>query len=73
VTILELAERTIELTNSKSQIEFVSYDDAYGPGFEDMRRRVPNISKIGDTVGWTPKLSLHDTLGRLIDYYDGRL
>ena len=69
VTILELAERIIKITGSESQIEFVSYDDAYGPGFEDMRRRVPDISKINKTIGWKPGLTLEDTLVRIVNCY----
>jgi UDP-glucose 4-epimerase len=72
ITIFELAQKIIELTNSSSAIKFVSYDDAYGPGFEDMRRRVPDISKIGAAVGWAPRLTLQDTLMRLIAYYENR-
>jgi len=66
VTILELAQKIIKLTGSESDIQFVSYDEAYGPGFEDMRRRVPDISKIGDIVGWRPGISLTDTLTGVI-------
>jgi len=69
VTILELAERIIKISGSESQIEFVSYDDAYGPGFEDMRRRVPDISKINRTIGWTPGLTLDDALVRIVNFY----
>jgi UDP-glucose 4-epimerase len=67
VTILELAEKIIALTGSSSPIEFVPYDKAYSPGFEDMRRRVPDINKINTIVGWKPVFSLNDTLVRLID------
>jgi UDP-glucose 4-epimerase len=72
ITIFELAQKIIDLTKSSSPIKFVSYDDAYGPGFEDMRRRVPDISKIGAAVGWAPRLTLQDTLMRLIVYYEDR-
>ena len=58
ITIEDLANEVIELTGSKSVIEKVLYEKAYAPGFEDMQRRVPDISKIKKTVGWTPKLSL---------------
>ena len=58
ITIEDLANEVIELTGSKSVIEKVLYEKAYAPGFEDMQRRVPDISKIKRTVGWTPKLSL---------------
>lgn len=58
ITIENLATEIIELTNSQSIIEKVLYEKAYSPGFEDMHRRVPDISKIKKVVGWTPKLSL---------------
>ena len=58
ITIEDLANEVIELTASKSVIEKVLYEKAYAPGFEDMQRRVPDISKIKRAVGWAPKLSL---------------
>jgi UDP-glucose 4-epimerase len=61
ITIENLATEIIELTSSQSIIEKVLYEKAYSPGFEDMHRRVPDISKIKKVVGWTPKLSL-DTI-----------
>jgi UDP-glucose 4-epimerase len=68
ITIQALAERVIELTNSKSEIVFVPYDEAYAPGFEDMRRRVPSIERIQRLIGYSPKLTLNDTLRRVIDF-----
>ena len=67
ITIRELAERVIELTGSKSKIESLSYDEAYGPGFDDMRARVPCLDKIKATIGYEPTYSLDDILGRVID------
>jgi UDP-glucose 4-epimerase len=61
-TIQDLATEVIELTNSKSTIEKVLYEKAYALGFEDMQRRVPDISKIKRTVGWSPKLSLESII-----------
>ncbi len=58
ITIENLAHEVIELTGSRSIIEKVLYEKAYAHGFEDMQRRVPDISKIKRVVGWTPKLSL---------------
>jgi len=57
-TIKELAEKVIERTQSASQIKFIPYTDAYPAGFEDMQRRVPDISKIKKNIGWTPNHSL---------------
>jgi UDP-glucose 4-epimerase len=72
VTILELAERVKAMTGSGSRIEFVPYDQAYEAGFEDMPRRVPDISKIKALIGYEPKLALNDILRRVIDHAAGR-
>ena len=58
ITILDLAKKIIDQTNSKSEIAFVNYEDAYSVGFEDMARRVPNISKIKLFTGWEPEIDL---------------
>jgi UDP-glucose 4-epimerase len=68
VSILRLAERVKELTESDSEIRFVPYDEAYEPGFEDMPRRVPDLSKIRAYVGWQPKRSLDDILRSVIEH-----
>jgi UDP-glucose 4-epimerase len=62
-TIKQLAEKAIERTKSSSQIKFISYTDAYPAGFEDMQRRVPDITKIKKIIGWAP---IH-TLDSIID------
>lgn len=62
VSILRLAERVIELLGSESTIEFESYESVYGPGFEDMRRRVPSTEKANQAIGWTVTQSLDDTI-----------
>lgn len=72
ITILELAQRIKELTNSSSEIVFVPYDEAYEEGFEDMPRRIPDISKVGQLVGFRPKMSLDGILKSVIDYQTGR-
>jgi len=58
ISILELAKLIIKQTNSKSRITFTDYKDAYAVGFEEMARRVPDISKITSLAGWEPKLGL---------------
>ena len=58
ISILDLAKLIITITKSNSIIEFVSYSDAYSEGFEDMQRRVPDISKIKQVLGWTPEIDL---------------
>ena len=57
-SINQLAERVISLLGSKSKIEKIPYADAYPQGFEDMQRRVPDISKIKRVLGWSPQLDL---------------
>jgi UDP-glucose 4-epimerase len=61
ISILELAKLIIKQTNSKSEITFTNYEDAYATGFEEMARRVPDISKLTKFTGWEPKLGL-DTI-----------
>ncbi len=58
ISIADLAKKVIEVTNSSSNLEFKSYADAYGPGFEDLERRVPDISKVARDLGWAPKRDL---------------
>jgi UDP-glucose 4-epimerase len=58
ISINDLAKKVIEQTNSKSKIVYVPYKEAYGDGFEDMERRVPNIELIKSLVGWEPKRDL---------------
>ena len=58
ISINELAKRVIFETNSKSSIVYVPYEEAYGHGFEDMERRVPNIELINQLVGWRPERDL---------------
>jgi UDP-glucose 4-epimerase len=58
ISINDLAKTVIEQTNSKSEIVYVPYEEAYGDGFEDMERRVPNIELIKSLVGWEPKRDL---------------
>jgi UDP-glucose 4-epimerase len=72
VSIRELAERVIGLTGSDSEIKYISYEEAYGSGFEDMKRRIPDISKIRDLIGWTPKVDLDELLMIVINYYRSR-
>jgi UDP-glucose 4-epimerase len=68
VTIRQLAERVISLSGSASEIKYVPYEEAYAPGFEDMRRRVPDISKVNKLIGYLPSFSLDDTIRRVIAY-----
>jgi UDP-glucose 4-epimerase len=58
ITILDLAERVRMITGSHSSIQLIPYDQAYAPGFEDMRRRVPDITRIHSLIGWRPQRNL---------------
>ena len=58
ISIIDLAKRIIEETGSESEIVYLPYSEAYGEGFEDMERRVPNIELINQLVGWQPKRNL---------------
>jgi UDP-glucose 4-epimerase len=69
ITIIDLAERVRERAGSHSEIRFVPYEQAYEPGFEDFRRRVPSIEKIARLTGWEPVTSLNDTIDQIIAYY----
>jgi len=69
VTINDLAEKVKEMTGSQSEIEHLSYEKAYGPGFEDMERRCPNISKINGLIGFNPEYGLDKIIQDVIDYF----
>jgi UDP-glucose 4-epimerase len=62
VSIRELAEEVIKRTNSKSEIKAIPYEEAYDKGFEDMRRRFPDTSKIRNLVNWKPEHTLADII-----------
>ena len=68
ITIGELAKKVISSLDSTSSIEMIPYEDAYGTGFEDMQRRIPDISKIEHTVGWGPRLNLETIIQDIADY-----
>ncbi len=72
ITILDLAKKVKELTNSESEIVFVPYDEAYEEGFEDMPRRIPDISKVNALVGFRPQMSLEGILRTVIDFHSGQ-
>jgi UDP-glucose 4-epimerase len=69
VTIKELALLVKEMAGSESSIEYIPYEKAYGPGFEDMKRRCPDISRIKELVGFEPKIDLRGIVQSVIDYY----
>ena len=68
ISIRALAELVKEVTGSRSEVVTVPYERAYAAGFEDMPRRLPDISKIRGLTGWRPTLTLRDVLGRVVAY-----
>lgn len=68
VTILELANRIKNLVGSNSPIRFLPYDEAYEEGFEDMLRRVPDISKLKSLINYEPRFGLDEILMSVVDY-----
>ncbi|HEC23611.1 MAG TPA: NAD-dependent epimerase/dehydratase family protein [Chloroflexi bacterium] len=72
ISILDLAHRVRERVGSDSEIVLVPYHEAYETGFEDMRRRVPDISKIRRVIGWEPQKNLDETLDEIIAYFRAR-
>jgi UDP-glucose 4-epimerase len=69
VSIEDLARKVKEMTKSASEIEYVSYEKAYGPGFEDMQRRRPNIEKLKNLIGYQPRYDLESIIQSVIDYF----
>lgn len=66
ITMLDLAGRIKEMTKSDSRIVCIPYEQAYEEGFEDMLRRVPDITKVSTLLGWEPRISLDDILRSII-------
>jgi len=68
ITIEGLADKILELTKSKSKIEYIPYETAYEEGFEDMQRRVPDTAKIRKLIGFKPTFTLPEIIQDIIDY-----
>jgi len=68
VTIRALADRVRVLAHSSSPVQLIPYDQAYEKGFEDMPRRVPDISRVRDLIGFAPRMSLDDIICSVIEY-----
>lgn len=68
ITITDLAVMIKTITQSKSEIRYVPYSQAYEPGFEDMQSRMPNTSRVKALIGWQPKIQLYDSLLRIKEY-----
>ena len=65
VSIRALAQRVREVLHSDSEIVYVPYEKAYGPGFDDMRRRIPDLARAKNMIGWAPKHSIEDTISEV--------
>ena len=72
ITIAGLAEKVIQLSGSPSKIRLIPYDQAYAVGFEDMPRRVPDLSRIRATIGYEPRMDLNSIVRSVVEYYRGR-
>jgi UDP-glucose 4-epimerase len=68
ISMNDLAKKIIEETDSMSEIKYIPYSEAYGPGFEDMERRVPNIDLIKSLTGWQPKRDLTQIIKDVAEY-----
>lgn len=68
ISILELAKLVIEVTGSDSTIEIISFEDAFGAGFEDLPRRVPDLTRLRQATGFSPSISLEQTVADVAEY-----
>ncbi len=69
ISVKNLADKIKKLTGSDSEIKYISYDEAYEEGFEDMQKRVPDLSRIKGLIGYEPEHSLDDIINDVISYY----
>ena len=69
ISILELARKIKAMATSESRIVLIPYEKAYKDGFEDMMRRVPDLTKIGSAIGYRPSMDLHEILISTIQYH----
>ena len=69
ISIRDLAERVKARTGSHSPIQLIPYDQAYEEGFEDMPRRVPDLTKLRNLIGYEPKVDLEEIIGRVIEFF----
>ncbi|MEW6357995.1 MAG: GDP-mannose 4,6-dehydratase [Planctomycetota bacterium] len=73
ITIHDLAKKIVAMTKSKSEVRLIPYNQAYEEGFEDMLRRVPDITKARETIGYRPQFDLNATLQSVIDYFKEKM
>ncbi|MDZ4182951.1 MAG: GDP-mannose 4,6-dehydratase [Candidatus Cloacimonadaceae bacterium] len=70
ISIEDLAKKVKSMCGSKSRIEYMSYEDAFEEGFEDMMNRMPDLTKLKAAIGYEPKYKLDDIIQRMIEYYE---
>jgi UDP-glucose 4-epimerase len=70
ISIEDLAKKIKEMTNSKSKIEYMNYEDVFEEGFEDMRDRMPDITKIQEYINYEPTHNLENIIERIVSYYE---
>jgi UDP-glucose 4-epimerase len=73
VTIIDLARRVIDQTESQSRVRLVPYEEAYEPGFEELGHRVPDTTALRELTGWTPTLSLEEMINDVVGYEGNRV
>jgi UDP-glucose 4-epimerase len=69
ITIQDLATKVKQMCHSSSVIKYIQYEDAYMSGFEDMYRRVPDLSKVNQAIGYKPKVSLEQSIQEIIEFH----
>ncbi len=70
ISIEDLAKKVKAMCGSKSRIDYMSYEDAFEEGFEDMMNRMPSLEKVNQFIGYEPKYNLEAIIQRMIDYYE---
>jgi UDP-glucose 4-epimerase len=70
ISIEDLAKKVKVMCKSKSRIDFMSYEEAFEEGFEDMMNRMPELAKINEYIGYEPKIKLDEIIDRMIQYYE---
>ena len=73
ISMLDLAARVRAHTGSDAPIELLPYEVAYGRGFEDMRRRTPDLSRIAEAIGWRPRRTLDETIAAVVEWVRGEI
>ena len=69
IIIFDLAEKIKRFSKSDSEIVYLPYEEVYGEGFEDMRHRIPDTTKLRNLIGYTPRVGLDDALKKTIEYH----